>query len=94
MVYGEQVGEADAHAQLSYAADCGVNFLDTAEMYPVAPRAETQGRTSEIVVRPATSILFRRTSAHLRPSCGAARTPLRPLTQHTRAGQVAAQPEA
>jgi len=45
MTFGEQNSEAEAHAQLDYAVSRGVNFIDTAEMYPVAPRAETQGRT-------------------------------------------------
>ncbi|HIE56085.1 MAG TPA: aldo/keto reductase, partial [Chromatiaceae bacterium] len=41
MTFGEQNSEADAHRQLDYAVDHGVNFLDTAELYPVPPRAET-----------------------------------------------------
>lgn len=45
MTWGEQNSEADAHAQLDMARDYGVNFIDVAEMYPVPPRAETQGRT-------------------------------------------------
>lgn len=45
MTWGEQNSERDAHAQLDYALAHGVNFIDTAEMYPVPPRAETQGRT-------------------------------------------------
>ncbi|MDI3260801.1 MAG: NADP(H)-dependent aldo-keto reductase [Sinobacteraceae bacterium] len=45
MTWGEQNTEAEAHAQLDYALDQGVNLIDTAEMYPVPPRAETQGRT-------------------------------------------------
>jgi aryl-alcohol dehydrogenase-like predicted oxidoreductase len=45
MTFGEQNTEAEAHAQLDYAVARGVNFIDTAEMYPVAPRAETVHRT-------------------------------------------------
>ncbi|KXS33128.1 MAG: Aldo/keto reductase [Candidatus Gallionella acididurans] len=45
MTFGEQNSEADAYAQLDYAVSRGVNFIDAAEMYPVPPRAETQGRT-------------------------------------------------
>ncbi len=45
MTFGEQNSEQDAHQQLDMATAHGVNFIDTAEMYPVAPRAETQGRT-------------------------------------------------
>lgn len=49
MTFGEQNSEAEAHAQLDYAVSCGVNFIDTAEMYPVPPRAATAGRTESIV---------------------------------------------
>ena len=49
MTFGEQTGEADAHAQLDYALGEGVNFIDTAEMYAVPPRAETCGTTETIV---------------------------------------------
>ena len=45
MTFGEQNSEADAHRQLDYALERGINFIDTAEMYPVMPRAETQGAT-------------------------------------------------
>ena len=45
MTWGEQNSEADAHAQLDYAVAHGVNFIDTAEMYPVPPNATTQGRS-------------------------------------------------
>ncbi|NGY06654.1 NADP(H)-dependent aldo-keto reductase [Solimonas terrae] len=49
MTWGEQNSEAEAHAQLDMALAAGVNFVDTAEMYPVAPRAETYGRTEEYI---------------------------------------------
>ena len=49
MTFGEQNTEAEAHAQLDYAVDQGINFIDTAEMYPVPPRAETQGRTEQYI---------------------------------------------
>ena len=42
MTWGQQNTEKEAHEQLSYALDCGVNFMDTAEMYPVPTSAETQ----------------------------------------------------
>ena len=45
MTWGQQNSEADAHAQLDFAIGEGVNFIDTAEMYPVPPNAVTQGRT-------------------------------------------------
>jgi aryl-alcohol dehydrogenase-like predicted oxidoreductase len=49
MTFGEQNSEAEAHAQLDYAVEHGVNFIDTAEMYPVPPNAVTQGRTEKYV---------------------------------------------
>ncbi len=51
MTFGEQVGEAEAHAILDRAVERGVNFLDTAEMYSVPPRAETYGATETILGR-------------------------------------------
>ena len=50
MTWGTQNTEAEGHAQMDYAMDHGVNFIDTAEMYPVNPMsAETTGRTEEII---------------------------------------------
>ncbi len=49
MTWGEQNSEADGHAQMDYALDQGVNFFDTAELYAVPPRADTYGRTEEII---------------------------------------------
>jgi aryl-alcohol dehydrogenase-like predicted oxidoreductase len=49
MTFGEQNTEAEAHAQLDLSVAHGVNFIDTAEMYPVAPRAETCGRTERYI---------------------------------------------
>lgn len=49
MTFGEQNTEADAHAQLDLAVSHGINFIDTAEMYPVAPRAETAHRTESYI---------------------------------------------
>lgn len=49
MTFGEQNSEAEAHQQLDYAVSCGVNFIDTAEMYPVPPRGETAGLTETYV---------------------------------------------
>ncbi|MEO8158866.1 MAG: aldo/keto reductase [Betaproteobacteria bacterium] len=45
MTWGEQNSESQAHEQLDHAVGEGVNFIDTAEMYPVPPNAQTQGRT-------------------------------------------------
>lgn len=47
MTWGEQNSEAEAHAQLDYAIAQGINFIDTAEMYPVPPNGKTQGRTEQ-----------------------------------------------
>jgi aryl-alcohol dehydrogenase-like predicted oxidoreductase len=49
MTWGEQNTEVEAHEQLNYAVDAGINFIDTAEMYPVPPRAETQGLTETYI---------------------------------------------
>lgn len=49
MTYGDQNSEAEAHEQLSYALARGINFIDTAEMYPVPPKADTYTRTETIV---------------------------------------------
>lgn len=47
MTYGQQNTQEEAWQQLDLATSLGVNFIDTAEMYPVPARAETQGRTEE-----------------------------------------------
>ncbi len=49
MTWGEQNTEAEAHEQLDYGIERGINFIDTAEMYPVPGRAETQGRTEAYI---------------------------------------------
>ena len=49
MTWGQQNTEAEAHTQMDCALDYGVNFFDTAEMYPVPGRAETQGKTETYV---------------------------------------------
>jgi aryl-alcohol dehydrogenase-like predicted oxidoreductase len=49
MTWGQQNTEAEAFEQMDYALEQGVNFIDTAEMYPIATRAETYGRTEEII---------------------------------------------
>jgi len=51
MTFGEQNSEVEAHAQLDFAFAQGVNFIDTAELYPVPPRAETYARTETLVGR-------------------------------------------
>ena len=49
MTFGEQNSEAEAHSQLDYAFERGINFIDTAEMYPVMASAETQGSTERYI---------------------------------------------
>lgn len=49
MTWGEQNTEAEAHQQLDYALGKGINFIDTAELYPVPPKPDTQGRTETYI---------------------------------------------
>lgn len=50
MLWGSTNTEADGHAQIDLALDHGVNFIDTAEMYPVNPiRAEACGRSEQVI---------------------------------------------
>jgi aryl-alcohol dehydrogenase-like predicted oxidoreductase len=49
MTWGEQNSEQEGHRQLDYALEQGVNFIDTAELYAVPPKAQTYGRTEEII---------------------------------------------
>ena len=49
MTWGEQNTEAEGHEQMDYAVDMGINFFDTAEMYAVPPKPDTQGSTEEII---------------------------------------------
>lgn len=49
MTFGEQVDEATAHDILDRSLERGVNFVDTAEMYAVPPRAETFNATEKIM---------------------------------------------
>ena len=49
MTWGEQNNEEEAHEQMDYAFEKGVNFIDTAEMYAVPAKAETQGKTEEFI---------------------------------------------
>jgi len=50
MTWGTQNSEAEGHEQIDYALDHGINFIDTAEMYPTTPlSAETQGDTERII---------------------------------------------
>jgi aryl-alcohol dehydrogenase-like predicted oxidoreductase len=49
MTWGQQNTEAEAHAQLDYALERDINFIDTAEIYPVPPKQETQGLTDAYI---------------------------------------------
>ncbi|WP_100643696.1 aldo/keto reductase [Alteromonas facilis] len=49
MTWGIQNTQSDADAQIQIALDAGINFIDTAEMYPVPPNQETYGDTERII---------------------------------------------
>ena len=49
MTWGNQNTEAEGFSQMDYALERGVNFFDTAELYPVPATKETQGHTSKII---------------------------------------------
>ena len=49
MTWGQQNTEAEGHQQIDYALDRGINFIDTAEMYSVPAKPETQGSTENII---------------------------------------------
>ncbi|MGO4175679.1 aldo/keto reductase [Bosea sp. TAF32] len=49
MTWGEQNTEAEGHAQMDYAIEQGINFFDTAELYAIPPKPETQGSTERII---------------------------------------------
>lgn len=49
MTWGQQNNQADADQQIEYALEKGINFIDTAEMYSIPPKAETQGATETII---------------------------------------------
>ncbi|CAG0901434.1 unnamed protein product [Cyprideis torosa] len=49
MTWGEQNTEQEAHEQLDFAVDAGINFIDTAELYAIPIKAETQGRTETYI---------------------------------------------
>ena len=49
MTWGQQNNEKEAHNQLSYASERGINFIDTAEMYAVPPKKETYGLTEKYI---------------------------------------------
>jgi aryl-alcohol dehydrogenase-like predicted oxidoreductase len=85
MTWGQQNTESEGHAQLDRAMDHGINFIDTAEMYAIPPKAETQGSTERIIgtwfkargnrdrVVLASKVSGRSQSAYLRPDGKGAR---------------------
>lgn len=85
MTFGQQNTEAEGHAQMDRAVASGINFLDTAEMYSIPPKAETQGSTERVIgtwlaarggrdrVVLATKVSGRSSAAWLRPDGKGAR---------------------
>ncbi len=49
MTWGQQNSLKEAIEQLDYAFDAGINFIDTAEMYPVPPREQTCYKTEKFI---------------------------------------------
>ncbi len=49
MTWGEQNTEAEGHEQMDYAVERGINFFDTAELYSIPPKPETQGSTERVI---------------------------------------------
>jgi len=49
MTWGEQNTFEEGYEQMDYAVDQGVNFFDTAELYPIPPKPDTQGKTEECI---------------------------------------------
>jgi aryl-alcohol dehydrogenase-like predicted oxidoreductase len=49
MTWGQQNTRDEAFEQMDYALSQGVNFIDTAELYAIPPKADTYGRTEEII---------------------------------------------
>ena len=49
MTWGQQNNKEEAHNQLSFAIEKGINFIDTAEMYAVPPKKETYGLTETYI---------------------------------------------
>ena len=49
MTFGEQNSQSEGFEQMNYAVERGINFFDTAEMYPAYPKKETYGKSEEII---------------------------------------------
>jgi aryl-alcohol dehydrogenase-like predicted oxidoreductase len=81
MTFGLQTDEPTSHAILDVAAEAGINFLDTADVYPVGGGLPTVGRTEEILIVVAEPIIRSRKSM---------RSPERASIQRRMSGQRAA----
>ena len=78
-MYGDQISEADAVVQMDACLDRGIDFLDTAELYTIPPKPETQGESERIIGRwmqargnrdrviLATKVIGRSAGTHYRP---------------------------
>jgi len=86
MTWGEQNTEAEAHAQLDLALASGINFIDTAEMYPVPPKPDTQGRTEQYIGTWLKKTGKRQDVILATKAAGPARQALRP--SHIRGGRL------
>ncbi len=86
MTWGQQNSEADGHAQIDAALEAGINFIDTAEMYPVPPKAETYGRTEAIIGTWLKAHGGRERIVLASKAAGPAHTPARP--RHVRGGRT------
>lgn len=49
MTWGRQNTEAEGHLQMDYAVECGINFFDTAELYPIPPHPDFHSLTEEYI---------------------------------------------
>jgi aryl-alcohol dehydrogenase-like predicted oxidoreductase len=49
MTFGQQNSDAEGHAQMDYAVARGINIFDAAEIYPIPPKPQTQGRTESTI---------------------------------------------
>ncbi|KAG4080938.1 hypothetical protein HA402_010109 [Bradysia odoriphaga] len=86
MTWGEQNSESEAHQQLDFALDHGVNLVDTAEMYPVPPLASTQGLTETYIGTWLAKSKRRQDIVLASKAAGPARDPKRP--GHIRDGKT------
>ena len=58
MTYGKQNTEADGHDKMEYAYNQGINFFDTAELYPVPADKSTQGETEKLLAHGLKKVVF------------------------------------